>query len=176
MEVTLIAAITTDGFIGQTSTSSSFDWTSTEDKQFYVSQLKLSDAIVMGRTSFNTFSRYPKNSSWYIYTSQPEAFVNPKPAVISAEGTNETPQALIERLRAAGKQRVLIAGGSSIYHQFMAAGVVTQLLLTVEPVVFGQGISLFNQAFEPIVQLKLDGVEQLSSQTIVLSYTVRAVE
>jgi dihydrofolate reductase len=163
MTTTLIAAITADGFIGQTSTSSSFTWTSDADKQFYVSQLKAADAIVMGRTTFETFNRHPKGSSWYIYTSKPESFVNAKPEVINAEGVNDQPQVLIERLNKMGKQNVLIAGGSSIYQQFMAAGVVDRVLLTVEPILFGDGVRLFNQAFEPI---------QLSAETVVLEYLV----
>lgn len=170
MQTTLIAAITADGFIGQTKTSSSFDWTSAEDKQLYVSQLKAADAIVMGRTTFNTFSRHPKNSSWYIYTSKPAEFVNLKPEVIHAEGTNESPVDLINRLRQAGKQNVLIAGGSSIYQQFMAAGVVTRVLLTIEPVLFGSGVRLFDQAFESMKKMKLQKVEKLSEETILLEY------
>lgn len=172
MQITLIAAVTADGFIGQTKTSSSFDWTSAADKQFYVAQLKAADAIVMGRTTFNTFSRHPKNSSWYIYTSKPAEFVNVKPEVMHAEGTNESPAELIARLRALGKQNILIAGGSSIYQQFMAAGVVDRVLLTVEPVLFGSGVRLFDQAFEPMKQLQLTKVQQLSSETVVLEYLV----
>lgn len=172
MTTTLIAAVTADGFIGQTTNEPSFTWTSQADKVFYVSQLKQSDAIVMGRTTFATFSRHPKNSSWYIYTSKPEEFVNSKPEVMHAEGVNEEPEALIERLKSEGKQSVLVAGGSSIYRQFMAAGVVDRVLLTVEPVLFGEGIRLFDEAFEPMKKLTLVEVKKLSEETVLLEYLV----
>lgn len=172
MTITLIAAITADGFIGQTTNTPSFTWTSQADKLFYVSQLKQADAIIMGRTTFATFSRHPKKSSWYIYTSKPEQFVNSKPEVMHAEGVNEEPQVLIDRLRGEGKRSVLVAGGSSIYQQFMAAEVVDRVLLTVEPVFFGEGIRLFDQAFEPMKKLTLVENRKLSEETILLEYLV----
>lgn len=174
MEVFLIAAQTIDGFIARHANDRSFDWTSPEDKQFYVSKIKEADAIVIGRTSFATFSRYPKNSRWIVYTSRPEEFVNPKPEVIKAEGTNEDPVALIERLKHEGCQKVAITGGASIYSMFMKAGLITKLYITVEPVLFGEGVKLLS---EPIAtatdQLELQACHRLSDHTVVLEYVAK---
>lgn len=171
MEVFLIAAQTLDGFIARHQDDRSFDWTSAEDKQFYVSKIKEADAIIIGRTSFETFSRYPKGSRWLIYTSQPAAFTNPKPAVITAEATNEDPRTLIERLQQEGCQKVAISGGASVYSMFMKAGVITKLYLTIEPVLFGEGIKLFRDQLAT-THLQLNEVHKLSDQTVVLEYSV----
>lgn len=171
MEVFLIAAQTIDGFIARHQDDRSFDWTSPEDKQFYVSKIKDADAIVIGRTSFTTFSRYPKNSRWLVYTSQPEKFVNPKPEVIQAEATNEDPKALIERLKNEGCQRVAITGGSTVYSMFLAAGLIDTLYLTIEPVIFGAGVKLFAAELKN-KKLTLAATNQLSDHTIVLEYRI----
>lgn len=170
MTVTLIAALTVDGFIARHTSERSFNWTSLEDKQFYVSQLKAADAIIMGATTFATFSRYPAASNWYIYTRSPEAFVNPKPAIITAQAVTEDPATLLTTLKDQGKDTVLVCGGSRIYTMFMQAGVVNKLLLTVEPVIFGEGVSLFDAACER--QLQLLNQHRLSDQTTVFEYSV----
>ena len=170
MHVFLIAAVTADGFIARRADDRSFNWTSIEDKRFYVEKIKSVDAIIMGSKTFATFKKHPRNSRWEIYTRQPEKFVNHKPDVIQASGTNESPQQLIERLQAEGLKRVAIAGGASIYSMFLEAGVVDKLYLTVEATLFGQGITLFSQPLD--VKLNLNQVMQLSAKTIVLEYDV----
>lgn len=168
MQVTLIAAMSVDGFIAQETHQSSFNWTSSEDKQFYVKTIKEIKTIIMGSTSFKTFSRYPKDLRFIIYTSAPETFVNPKPHIIQAEGTNESPAALLDRLEEEGVTEVAVAGGASIYSQFIASGRVDRLLLTVEPVLFGQGVKIFNTSLE--IQLELKQIHHLSDQTKVMEY------
>ena len=171
MEVFIIAAITADGFIARSENDRSFDWTSPEDKQFYLRQIKRADAIIMGRKSFATISKYPKGSRWIIYTSDPNSFTNPSPKVITASGTNQDPVQVIKQLKSEGRQTVAVGGGASIYTQFLQAGVVNKLYLTVEPIIFGQGVKLFA---EPIknVKLQLEKVTQLSGQTLQLTYQV----
>ncbi len=170
MKVTLLAAMTVDGYIGRSASDRSFDWTSLEDKQFYVKTIKEIKTVVMGSTSFKTFTKYPRGLRFIIYTSNPDEFVNPKPEVIAAEGTNEDPVTLIQRLEKEGVEEVAIAGGASIYAQFMAAGVVDRLLLTVEPIIFGEGVKLFNTTIEK--KLSLEKIHDISEQTKVFEYSV----
>lgn len=170
MNVFLIAALTVDGFVGKTPVHRSSDWTSPEDLKYYISRLKAADAIIVGSRTFQTFHRYPKGSNWYIYTREPEKFTNPSPSVISAQGTNEPPQTLIDRLKAEGKQNVAITGGASIYTLFLNAGVLTKLYLTIEPYIFGTGVKLFTNDVQ--TKLSLDKVQKLNPNTLVLEYTV----
>lgn len=168
METILIAAMTADGYIGRHSTDKSTTWTSKEDKQFYVSQIKQVDVIVMGSVSFNTFNRYPKNSNWVIYDYHPENFSNPAPERIQATATKAEPEVLIQEFRDKGYQRVAICGGKSIYSLFHSAGLIDRYFLTIEPVMFGDGVRLFDKPKE--TQLNLVKVHQLSSQTQVMEY------
>lgn len=169
METILIAAMTADGYIGRHSTDKSTTWTSPEDKQFYVSQIKTVDAIVMGSVSFGTFNRYPKDSNWVIYDYHPEEFENPAPDRITAKATKAQPEDLIAEFEAAGFERVAICGGKSIYSMFHAAGLIDRYFITVEPVLFGDGVRLFDKAAE--TRLNLEQIHRLSEQTVVMEYS-----
>ena len=170
MEIYLIAATTADGHIGRHSTDKSTNWTSKEDKAFYISKIKEADVIVMGATSFDTFNRYPKDSNWVIYDYHPENRVNPAPERIQFKATKADPHDLIEEFKDAGYKKAAICGGKSIYSMFMAAGLVDRLYLTVEPVIFGAGVPLFDKEAE--TKLNLEQVHHLSEQTVVMEYTV----
>ncbi len=170
MNCFIIAALTADGFIGRTIDDRSFDWTSKEDKQFYIDKIKGADAIIMGSKTFDTFKLHPRGSRWEIYTRSPQEFINHKPDIIQASGTDEKPQELIKRLEKEGVESIAIAGGASIYTMFMKAGVVDRLYLTVESVLFGDGVKLFNQSFEK--KLNLVKTQNLSPKTLLLEYSV----
>jgi len=124
----------------------------------------------MGSKTFETFRKHPRDSRWEIYTRSPQEFVNHKPDIIQACGTDEKPKELIERLEKEGVQSIAVCGGASIYTMFMKAGVVDRLYLTVESVLFGDGVKLFNQSFDK--KLSLVKTQNLSPQTLLLEYSV----
>lgn len=166
----LLAAMSVDGYIARSPDDRSFDWTSLEDKQFYVESIKRARAVIMGAKTFQTFTRYPKGLRYIIYTSRPEEFVNPKPEVIQATATKDDPASVLKALEQEGYSEVAICGGSTIYSMFMKAGLVDTLYLTVEPVIFGQGVGLFTEDIGAKLQLKQ--VTNLSAQTLLLTYDV----
>lgn len=175
MEVFIIAAVTTDGFIGRDQDDRSFDWTSSEDTRCYIDMIKKADVIVMGTRTFKSVKRHPKNSHYIIYTRSPAGFINPRPEVITAEATDDSPNILLERLAKEGKKKIAICGGSSIYSLFMKSGLVQKIYLTTEPIVFGQGIKLFADKIE--ANLELVSQKPLNKNGTILSeYKVKHVE
>jgi len=177
MEVFIIASITADGLIGQNTDQSSMNWTSKADKQFFIQKTKEAGAVVMGRKTFDTIApkyRPLKNRLNIIYTRQNlEDFIehyqvqNREDVLV----TQDEPQKLIQQLEEEGQQQVAICGGSSIYTMFMKAGVVNKLYLTVEPIVFGSGVKLFNEELDN--KLKLNKVGKLGDEgTVLLEYLV----
>jgi dihydrofolate reductase len=170
MHVFLLAAMTIDGFIGGDATHRSFEWTSEEDKQFYIQSIKRARAVIMGDRTFKTFTKYPKGLKFVIYTQHPEDFQNPKPEVIETLATKDDPATVLAQLEKEGYEEVAICGGASIYSLFLKSGLVDTLYLTVEPVVFGQGVKLISENID--LKLSLQKVEHLSSQTILLEYKV----
>jgi dihydrofolate reductase len=144
MKISLVAAVTSDGFIGREKNDRSFDWTSKEDSRFYVDTIKKSDTIIMGAQTFRGIKLHPRGSHYVIYSRSPEEFVNPRPEVITAEATKDDPEKLLRRLKDEGFKNVVVAGGASIYKLFLESGLIETLYVVKEPVNFGDGILLFN--------------------------------
>lgn len=164
MKTVLVAAITADGFIGRTSDHLA-DWTGKADKKLFVAVTKQAGAMVMGSKTFATIGRALPGRRTIIYTSHPER--------ITAEGvetTSETPRELVARLGREGAPGLAIAGGASVYRQFMEAGVVDELYLTVAPLVFGSGVPLFSGELD--IKLELLESTKLDENTVLLHYKV----
>lgn len=164
MKTVLIAAVTADGFIGR-SAEHLADWTGGADKKLFVEVTKQAGTLVMGSRTFATIGRALPGRRTIVYTSRPES--------VTAEGvetTAEPPAELVARLAREGAPGLAVCGGASIYGQFMAAGVVDELYLTIAPLVFGTGVHLFDQTLE--CKLRLLEVKPLDGDTLLLHYRV----
>jgi dihydrofolate reductase len=165
MRVVLIAAISADGKIAEREGQRSLDWTSKEDLKFFVSKTKELGVVVMGRKTFDTIGKPLKDRRTIVMTRSQAA----KP-IIGVEYTSESPEVLVARLKNEGVESLAIAGGANIYSQFLAAGLITDMYLTIEPVLFGDGVPLasgFGRA-----NLKLVSVSKLGEQAVLLHYQV----
>ena len=164
MNVFIIAALTADGFIGRDTTHTSIDWTSDEDKTIFRSMTKEAGVMIMGSRTFATINRGMPGRKIVVYTSRPDEL----PAFDGVEATNEAPAELLKRLESEGYAQVAVCGGSSVYHQFMKAGLVDELYLTIEPILFGQGVPLFSDTLD--VKLELKETKHLNDNTLQLVY------
>lgn len=167
MKVILIASITADGFVAQSENQSSLEWTSKEDTRFFVKKTKEIGTLIMGSTTFETIGR-PLPGREIIVLTKSKTYDQFEPAQVRAE-SGELKE-ILARMEESGKEAVAVSGGSSVYTQFMKQGLVDELYLTVEPIVFGEGLKLFNQDVNQ--KLVLVEVVDLSDQTKVLHYKV----
>ncbi len=157
----IIAAMTADGLIARDKKHSAF-WTSKEDKIRFVELTKRAGVVVMGSSTFETLPR-PLSERLNIVYSRTKNFDG-------AETTQDDPTTLIKKLEGRGFKEVAICGGSEIYTLFMKAKVVDKIYLTIEPLVFGKGIKLFND--EITAQLKLVSITNTQINTVLLEYDV----
>lgn len=165
-EVFIIAALTADGCIGKNSGHAA-DWTSKADKKRFVALTKDAGVMVMG---FNTWKTLPfalpgRVNIVYADPNQEGDFTG-------AERTSLPPEELIASLDARGFKKIAVCGGSHIYTTFMKSGLVTKIYLTIEQVLFGKGVSLFNEQLPESVQLKLVTSEATPEGTLLLEYDV----
>jgi len=165
MKVFILAALTADGFIARDSDHMA-DWTEKEDKQLYVRLTKESGVMIMGSRTFDTIGRALPGRKTIVYTSKPERYQG----IENVEATSETPNALVSRLKKEGYQSIAICGGTQIYTIFIQANVVTDLYLTLAPVLFGSGMQLFHSTLDK--KLILDSVEKLGKDSIAAHYRV----
>ncbi len=164
MNVFLIAALSADGFIAKNPSHLSIDWTSKEDKQFFIERTKKAGVVVMGSATYETFMRPLKDRLNIVY-SRSKAYEG-------VETTHKSPQDLITELKGRGYEEAAICGGASIYTLFMEANLIQTLYLTIEPVLFGQGVSLFTKPMDQ--KLLLVSSEKLNDQgTVLFEYSVQ---
>ena len=157
----IIAAQTADGFIAKDPTHSAF-WTSKEDKVRFVELTKKAGVVVMGSQTFKTLPRPMKERVNIVY-SKSQNFEG-------AEMTNAEPIALLKELEERGFKEVSICGGTTIYTMFAKAGVVDTIYLTIEPILFGKGMGIFNEELN--LQLNLVSSEKTENGTMMLEYKV----
>jgi len=166
MQTFIIAALSADGYIARDSSAPSTVWTSKDDKKRFVEITKRAKVVVMGQNTWKTFGgRALKERLNIVYS--PERLPDMAPEV---EITSKTPVELIKELQSRGFTEVAICGGSQIYTMFMQSGVVDRLYLTVEPVLFGDGIRLFKAPVD--AKLKLVSSEKTEGGTQLVEYEV----
>lgn len=162
MKVFLIAAISVDGYIGPDHTHTSLEWTSKEDTKLFVHLTKEAGVVVMGGSTYRTIGKPLKGRRNIVYSH----------SSIEQEGvevTQEDPKELVARLAGEGHAQLAVCGGQSIYDMFLQAGIVDELYLTVEPIIFGKGLPLTSAR----MPLELIRSENLNPNTLLLHYRVK---
>ncbi len=161
MKTFIIAALSADGYIAKNDTHPAF-WTSKEDKKRFVELTKRAGVVVMGSKTFATLPRPLKERVNIVY-SRSKTYEG-------AETMYKDPKGMLAELESRGFKEVAICGGAQIYTMFMKAGVVDTLYITIEPVVFGCGIKLFNE--DMLYHLKLISSTQAENGALLLEYAV----
>lgn len=157
----IIAAISADGFIARDAHHPAF-WTSKEDKKRFVELTKRAGVVVMGSTTFKTLPRPLAERVNIVYTRTKQ--------MEGVETTQEDPRALIDRLEAKGFTEVAICGGSEIYNLFLKEKLVRKIYLTIEPILFGKGMTMFKDDIN--YKLELMNLTKTETGTVMLEYNV----
>lgn len=157
----IIAAISADGFIARDSHHPAF-WTSKDDKKRFVELTKRAGVVVMGSTTFKTLPRPLAERVNIVYSRTKQ--------IEGVEVTQEDPQVLVDRLEAQGFKEVAICGGAEIYNLFLKEKLVRKIYLTIEPIIFGKGITLFKDDVN--YKLELMNLTKTDGGSVMLEYNV----
>jgi dihydrofolate reductase len=127
------------------------------------------DPILVGRKTYDVVLALPgwpyAGKRCIVLTSAPPA---PKHREEFYRGD---PVELVDLLSAGGVKRVYVDGGIVI-QQFLRAGLVSDLTISVIPVLLGEGVPLFGKT-ERDVQLELVGSQSFTSGLVKIEYRVR---
>lgn len=168
MKVSIIAAISADGYIARESDELA-NWTSKEDKQLFVSLTKEAGVMIMGATTFQTIGKALPGRKTIIYSNRAEKFSGIEGDI---QVTNAAPDTLLRQLKDEGYDSVMICGGAQIYDLFLRAKLVTDLYITIEPILFGSGVPFSSNGTQ--YKLALKSTKQLNDNTILLHYKTLA--
>ena len=168
MKVTLIAAMSLDGYIAHGPLEQP-QFSSPEDKAQLREKTRAAGIVVMGHNTFKTFRNQ----------------VNPLPdrlSVVMTRGSSkltdnehvifrsDPPQKVLDELSKQGYKEAIIFGGSKVNAAFLEAGLLDEMWITLTPHLFGGGVPLFASSVEAEVELLSS--EPLGPGEVLLHYRV----
>ncbi len=170
-EIIAIAAQSLDGFIA-TDSDQFINWTSKEDKRHFAKHTTEAGVIIVGRRTYETFPitlRPLKNRLNFVLTNNPQTLPE-HPDIIP----DNSPLDILRELDRRACRRAFVIGGASVYRQFLEQKLIEQLWLTVEPVILGDGIKLFN-GLSHLYRFELLACEPLTpgSNSALLKYKIK---
>ena len=158
-------AASVDGRISLSSTALP-DWTSKEDWQFFQKSLSRMDAVVVGRNTYQSAADRLRKRNTFVLSSRPKTaqrrggvtFVNPSRVNLAhLFGEYKT---------------VAVLGGGAVYRFMLERGLLDEIFVTVEPLIFGRGKEMFTGGTRTM-RLRLLSVRKLNrTGTLLLHYII----
>lgn len=142
-------ATSLDGFIART--DGSIDWLDRANATVppgedcgYDKFIQTIDGLVMGRGTFEKVLSFPEwpYGAVPVYVLSRSLAQRPAGLPESVHLSRESPADVVQRATESGHQHLYVDGGKVI-QSFLAAGLITELTVTVIPVLLGSGLRLF---------------------------------
>lgn len=169
MKITLIMASSVDGVIAKNS-SEFVNWTSKADKQLFVAETKKAGVIIMGRNTYETIGKPLPGRLNLVLTSQKEKYKD-KEIPGTLEFFEPDPKKIIQYLEGKGFQSAVLAGGTKANTIFFKENCVDEILLTIEPKIFGKGLRLIDNE-DLNIDLQLIDSKPIGENSLLLKYKV----
>lgn len=143
MKVVMVVATSKDGFIASNEFPHPDMWTSPEDKKHLRGIVSKHSLLIIGKNTYETYGKnHSKGTLRLILTRSPEKYASDQvPGEL--EFVTMTPEEIVAKYNNSYGS-CLILGGSYVYESFLSAGLVDEIYLTVEPVMFHQGIKVLS--------------------------------
>lgn len=150
-------------------------WSSKEDQNFFFSQIKKNNLIVMGRETYEASKKVIKleeKKLRIVLTRNQKKYL--KESINGQlEFSSDNPKDLIRRMSESGYEKMLLVGGSTINGLFLKQNLVDELYLTIEPKIFGKGKDIVAGQILNI-DMKLESVKKINKKgTLLLQYTIK---
>ena len=145
------------------------NWLSQEYGQGFLAISQRTKAVIMGRKTYEILipDHLPlKGEGTLIVLTHDSAA---KPSQSNVVFTDQTPQEIVRILEARGHHEAVIIGGTQTVSAFVKSGMVDELYLVVEPVLFGAGLPLLRDVDAEYKMTLLD-VQKLNTHTVQLHY------
>ena len=167
MHCVAIAAITIDGKIALDSGHFS-DWTSPEDKDFLHEMLDKSDVIVVGNNTYKTAIEPLSKRNCIVFTASVAISERKSDTLTYCNPASSDCIPLLEKYRT-----VAVLGGTQTYTYFLENDLLDELYLTIEPLVFGRGLNLFESSKDLMANFRLESTKKLNEKSSLLLHYVK---
>jgi len=169
MKLILMMAMTLDGIIAKNSQQNA-DWTTKADKKAFIEETKKHGVIIMGDTTFDAIGKPLPGRLNLILSLEPQKYQD-KVIPDQLEFVKDSPQNIIKSLQKRGFKSAVLGGGAKTNASFLKAGLVNEILITVEPKIFGRGLN-FTEGEELDLDLELIESKEIGDNAVQLRYKV----
>ena len=163
-------ATTLDGFIART--DGRIDWLSIVERPGedygYARFFDSVDTVVVGRKTYATVLGF---GAWLYAGKRCVVMTHTLgPSRHGEEFYEGAPEQLVDRLTLEGAKRIYVDGGAVI-QQFLSAGLVTDVVVSIVPILLGEGVRLFGETARD-VGLEFVEARSFASGLVQLEYRV----
>ena len=163
-----VAVVTLDGKIARNS-SHLTDWSSKEDKEFLHKKMDEADVIILGNNTYKLAKDklIERKRNCIVFTNSVEKTAKENELLLYVNPNNVD---IVELMNEHSHKKICVLGGSKTYSYFLEKDLLDELFITIEPIVFGSGINLFEKEI-PEKKFNLVSMEKLNGKgTVLLSY------
>ncbi|OGY43776.1 MAG: hypothetical protein A2729_00825 [Candidatus Buchananbacteria bacterium RIFCSPHIGHO2_01_FULL_39_14] len=164
IKFTAIVVATLDGKIAQDERHYS-DWSSREDKIFLKYFLDQSDLIVVGNNTYKLIKPLQRRRC-LVFTSQVKTISKKSELCFYCNPQNVSLKNLFKKFNFS---KIAILGGTKTYSLMLKEKLIDEIYLTIEPIIFGQGLNIFDLKLPPNF-FKLISIKKLNDKGSVLLY------
>lgn len=168
MKVTMYMAMTANGMIARKNDEA--PWSDVIWKGYY-KFIKKNGNIIVGRRTFELMKR----ANEFEKMSFPISVVlssKKQEAGVKNVSFAKTAQEALKILKSNKIKHVVVGGGSKCNAAFLKAGLIDEMVIDIEPFVFGDGIPLFSEV-KAEAKFGLVKIGKLSKNTVRLIYKVQ---
>lgn len=161
-------ATSVDGFIAKKDGDS--DWVSPDDTANFEKAMKDNGCIIVGRKTFDQYQGdiYPVKGVTNIVVTSDTSLKSDKPNVHFVTGSVEE---IIRAIKQKGHDKALLIGGGTTNALFLKAGAIDEMILSVHPLILGNGIKLF-ESEEVDIKLRLISEARLEQGLVQIKYKI----
>lgn len=142
------------------------DWTSKEDWDFFQKSLSRIDAVVVGRHTYQSVSTRLRKRNTFVLSSRPKILTRRGTVTFVNPAKINLPK-LLESYKS-----VAVLGGGSVYRFMLEQGLLDEIFVTVEPLIFGRGKEMFVGSTRT-TRVRLLSVKRLNrTGTLLLHYQI----
>ena len=167
MRLTIYLAASINGLISNQANIP--DWLSPEYGEGFMAICQRMKAVIMGRKTYDilapAYLPLKEEGTLVVLTHDTAA----QPPQSNLLFTQAPPRKIVRLLEARGHQEAVIIGGTETVSEFMKAGLVHELILVVEPVLFGAGLPLL-RGVDADFRMSLVDLRKLNEHTVQLHY------
>ncbi|MGM0640633.1 MAG: dihydrofolate reductase family protein [Thermotogota bacterium] len=142
-------------------------WNSEEDFIFLQKQIELSDSIIISRETFNLNKKFYNTKKCIVLNTEKEEIIN---NVIYTKYTRAKIKKIIKTYNF---ENTLLLGGPTINSFLLNDGLIDEICITIEPVIFSGDKTLFdNYIINKKFEFKMKNISKLNDNTLLLNYSI----